>query len=107
MVYGASTCLIIASEGEGFGLPLIEAAQHGLPILARDIPVFREVAGDHATYFSGSEVMNLATAIEEWLDRYHAGNVPSSATMPWQTWAESAEKILTCIGAVTAFNGVH
>ena len=42
-VYAASTCLIAASEGEGFGLPLIEAAQHKLPIIARDIPVFREV----------------------------------------------------------------
>ena len=39
-VYKTSTCLIAASEGEGFGLPLIEAAQHKLPIIARDIPVF-------------------------------------------------------------------
>jgi glycosyltransferase involved in cell wall biosynthesis len=107
MVYGASTCLIASSEGEGFGLPLIEAAQHGLPILARDIPVFREVAGDHAIYFSGSQAMDIATAIEEWLDRNDAGNVPSTANMPWQTGAESAEKILTCIGAVAAFNGLH
>ncbi|MFZ2159654.1 MAG: glycosyltransferase, partial [Bradyrhizobium sp.] len=50
-VYAASTCLIAASFGEGFGLPLIEAAQHGLPIIARDIPVFREVAREHAFYF--------------------------------------------------------
>ena len=40
--------LLAASEGEGFGLPLIEAARYGLPILARDLPVFREVAGKHA-----------------------------------------------------------
>jgi glycosyltransferase involved in cell wall biosynthesis len=51
-VYAASACLIAASYGEGFGLPLIEAAQHKLPIVARDIPVFREVAGSHAHYFS-------------------------------------------------------
>lgn len=50
-VYRSSDCLIAASEGEGFGLPLIEAAQHGKPIIARDIPVFGEVAGDHAYYF--------------------------------------------------------
>ena len=30
-VYSASTCLIAASYGEGFGLPLIEAAQHQNP----------------------------------------------------------------------------
>ena len=43
------------SEGEGFGLPLIEAAQYGLPIIARDIPVFREVAGENAYYFCGED----------------------------------------------------
>ena len=50
-VYATCVCLIAASEDEGFGLPLIEAARHRIPILARDIPVFREVAGDHASYF--------------------------------------------------------
>ena len=50
-IYAESTCLIAASEGEGFGLPLIEAAQKGKPIIARDIKVFREVAGDYAYYF--------------------------------------------------------
>ena len=50
-IYATSSCLIAASEGEGFGLPLIEAARHKLPIIARDIPVFREVAGEHALLF--------------------------------------------------------
>lgn len=97
-VYAASTCLIAGSEGEGFGLPLIEAAQHGLPILARDIPVFREVAGDYAVYFSGLDAADLATAVRDWLARHAAGNVPSTTAMPWQAWAQSAGKILECIG---------
>jgi glycosyltransferase involved in cell wall biosynthesis len=50
-VYLASTCLLFPSEGEGFGLPLIEAAHHGLPLLVRDLPVFREVAGDARLLF--------------------------------------------------------
>ncbi|WP_115760418.1 glycosyltransferase, partial [Escherichia coli] len=66
-IYAASDCLIAASEGEGFGLPLIEAAQHKLPIIARDIPVFREVAGNHALYFSGATPDTLANAVKEWL----------------------------------------
>ena len=61
------SCLISPSEGEGFGLPLIEAAQHATPIIARDIPVFREVAGDHAFYFDGLEASALADAIHQWL----------------------------------------
>ncbi|MBY0582057.1 MAG: glycosyltransferase [Sphingomonas sp.] len=97
-VYAASTCLIAASEGEGFGLPLIEAAQHKLPIIARDIPVFREVAGEHAFYFSDSkEPEVLARAIEAWLELDRAGQAPSSDTMPWLTWAQSAEALLACV----------
>ena len=46
--YAEADALIMASEGEGFGLPLIEAAQHDLPLIARDLPVFREIAGDAA-----------------------------------------------------------
>ena len=66
-IYKASACLVSASEGEGFGLPLIEAAKQGIPILARDLPVFREVAGDHAFYFTGLSAEDLALAVKDWL----------------------------------------
>ncbi len=90
-VYAASACLIAASEGEGFGLPLIEAAKHKLPILARDIPVFREVAGEHAAYFSGMQRGDLATAIRNWLALYAEGRHPKSDDMPWITWAANVQ----------------
>lgn len=93
-VYAASTCLIAASEGEGFGLPLIEAAQHKLPIIARDIPVFHEVAGERAFYFRSNEPVSLAEKIKKWLALFSAGQHPRSDDMPWLTWKESA-KILT------------
>lgn len=96
-VYTASTCLVAASYGEGFGLPLIEAAQHKLPIIARDIPVFREVAGDYAFYFSGQEPSDIATAIKTWLDLYRLGNHPVSDVMQWMTWKESAKKLMDII----------
>jgi len=97
-VYAASCCLIAASEGEGFGLPLIEAAQHKLPIIARDIPVFREVAGEHAFYFSGLQPVDLANAIIQWLDSNSKGQVPQSAGMPWLTWRESAQQFIGGLG---------
>ena len=93
-VYAASTCLIAASEGEGFGLPLIEAAQHKLPVIARDIPVFREVAGEHAFYFSGLDAPVLADALNEWLGLNARGLAPQSAGMPWLTWQESARQLI-------------
>lgn len=97
-VYAASTCLIAASEGEGFGLPLIEAAQKKIPIIARDIPVFREVAGKHAFYFSASTGNELAGSIKEWLTLYNEDRHPKSDDMPWLTWKESTKQLLKAIG---------
>jgi FkbM family methyltransferase len=93
-VYGASTCLIAASEGEGFGLPLIEAAQHQLPIIARRIPVFQEVAGEHATYFDGLEATTLATAVTTWLLQKQSGDVPDSTQIAWLTWGQSVQSLV-------------
>lgn len=88
------SALLAPSEGEGFGLPLIEAAQRGLPILCRDIPVFREVAGDHASYFSGYEGTDLAAAITNWLSLNADGAIPSSKMIPWKSWQQSAQDLL-------------
>lgn len=96
-VYTASTCLIAGSEGEGFGLPLIEGAQHKLPIIARDIPVFREVAGEHAFYFSGLEPISLADTITEWLKLDKIGGIPKSVNMPWLTWKQSTQHLIDII----------
>lgn len=91
-LYACSTCLIAASYGEGFGLPLIEAAQHQLPILARDIPVFKEVVGEHGYYFSGLEANDLAVAIKDWIVLYKQNQHPKSNHMPWLTWEESIQQ---------------
>lgn len=93
-LYRKCTALLAPSEGEGFGLPLIEAARHGLPILCRDIPVFREVAGEHATYFSGFDPKSLANAIRDWLKQRARDGVPDSNKMRWLTWGQSARQLL-------------
>ena len=112
-VYTASTCLIAASKGEGFGLPLIEAAQHELPIIARDIPVFREVAGEHAFYFDNDKPAALATKIRDWLSLNELNQHPSSGTLPWKTWKQSAAQLLDALEINTtshndkAFNAIN
>ena len=93
-LYSNSSCLLAASVDEGFGLPLIEAAQHRIPIIARDIPVFREVAGDHAYYFRGTSGKELASAIISWLKLYKNEEHPKSDALPWLTWAESARLLM-------------
>lgn len=101
-VYNAATCLIAASTGEGFGLPLIEAAQAGMPILARDIPVFREVAGDHATYFHAPNAADLAQSIQGWLAADAKDTAPGSQDLPWITWQESAARMAHALLAPTS-----
>lgn len=56
-LYATSHAIIAASYDESFRLPLIES---GLPVIARDIEVFREVLGDNALYFKDNlELMNI------------------------------------------------
>ena len=96
-LYENSAVLLAASIGEGFGLPLIEAAQHGLPLIARDLPVFREVAGDNAFYFKGDRPDQLASAIDAWLALHRDGLAPQSGSMPWLTWAASAQQLVDVV----------
>ncbi|WP_338845962.1 glycosyltransferase [Massilia sp. W12] len=91
-VYAASKVLLANSEGEGFGLPLIEAAQHGLPVLARNLPVFVEVMTEHAQFFQGG-ASELAQAAQDWLALDAAGAAPQSNAMRWLNWRESAQQL--------------
>ncbi|MDW8398231.1 MAG: glycosyltransferase, partial [Acetobacteraceae bacterium] len=88
-LYAAAAALLMASEGEGFGLPLVEAARLGCPVLARDIPVFRKIAGGHARYFSGLEAAPLAAAIRALLSGKAAGTLPDPRGMRPLSWDES------------------
>lgn len=92
-LYEGASALLAASVGEGFGLPLIEAAQHGLPIIARALPVFREVAGDHALYFDGLTADALAATLRDWLRMLQKNEVPPSTALPWLTWEASARQL--------------
>lgn len=92
-LYQSSQCLIMASEGEGFGLPLLEAARYKIPILARDLPVFKEILGSSATYFSGKDPDDLALAITRWDHLYSRGEHARSDQVKHQTWHDSAQQI--------------
>lgn len=92
-LYKKCSCLIAASHNEGFGLPLIEAARNDLPIVARDIPIFREIAGDNAYYFEGATSADLADALTQWLQCYLDSRHPKSHNIPWSSWQESSERL--------------
>lgn len=83
-IYEAVDGMLLTSHGEGFGLPLVEAAAHGKPILVRDIPVFREVPLTGAVFFQGEDPTTLATALRHWLERMSPSAIPSGLN-DWDT----------------------
>jgi glycosyltransferase involved in cell wall biosynthesis len=96
-IYAASTCLLTASLGEGFDPTLVESARFDLPILARDLPIFRELAGDNATLFSGLSPNELTDALSSWLAAYRRGEIPSTSAIRALTWSESTQALLDAV----------
>jgi glycosyltransferase involved in cell wall biosynthesis len=61
--YRSAVAFIWPSLHEGFGLPPVEAQSLGLPVIASDVPVNREVLGDAAVYFPATDADALASAM--------------------------------------------
>lgn len=61
--YAHCRCLIQSSIDEGYGLPVIEASLRGAPVIATDIAVFREIAGEAITYYPVADAGALAARI--------------------------------------------
>ena len=68
-LYSSCDALIAASFAEGFGLPIVEAGHFGKPVLASDIPVFREVGAGaaEAHFFQVGDSTALADAVKDFL----------------------------------------
>lgn len=62
-LYQHARVFVFLSLDEGFGMPLLEAAAFGTPIVASDIDVFREVLGEKARYTSPLDIAEIAAAI--------------------------------------------
>lgn len=92
VAYRSAAGLIQASVSEGFGLPIVEAARYGTPLLLSDIEVFREIAGEHARYFPVGDAGTLAGILKH-------GSIPRStplaqSVLSWRDYGHRLRALL-------------
>ena len=92
--------LLFPSFAEGFGYPLVEALQLKIPVIASELPCFREIAGDAATYI---DVENRA----EWRRQVLAAATTNDGRLNLEknlpklpTWDDHFHKIATILGDI-------
>ena len=92
--YSHATALVFPSYVEGFGLPLVEAMQRGLPAMASDIPVFREIGGDYMAYFDLANPQSLTHLITD-MERSQVFPAPLSLEQwRWLSWREASAQLI-------------
>ena len=63
--YTKSQVFVLSSRWEGFGLVLVEAMSHGLPVVSSDLPTSLEIMGDIGIYFKNEDINDLAQKLEK------------------------------------------
>ncbi len=91
-LYKNALAVVYPSIYEGFGLPVIEARHFGSPVIASDIPVFREIAGDSILYFRQLDADDLAEKMRSALRQ-----PPQPPDFPTLDWAQSMEQLLNLV----------
>jgi len=92
--YSRSKALITPSVIEGFGLPIIEALFYRLPVLASNIPIYREVGKDFCSYFNLNDPSILSDIIINIEETGEMPEVQASEEYPFNTWEGSCRKLL-------------
>ncbi|HWJ70432.1 MAG TPA: glycosyltransferase family 1 protein [Sphingobium sp.] len=88
--------LLFPSFVEGYGLPLVEALACGTPVIASDLAVFQELAGDIPDYLSPVDGLGWMNAIENYAREDSAMRAAQIGRMSgWTapTWADHFARV--------------
>jgi glycosyltransferase involved in cell wall biosynthesis len=94
-LYAASTCVVVPSLYEGFGLPALEAMSRGVPVACSETGALAEVAGSAALLFNPNSTGEIARAIERLLNeprtaaRLRAAGVERAQEFTWERTARA------------------
>ncbi|WP_204351718.1 hypothetical protein, partial [Klebsiella variicola] len=77
------------------GLPIVEARHFGKPVIASDIPVFREVTegARDVRFFEAGSATGLADVIRDFVVSHQNPGAAATASEPWASWADSASQL--------------
>lgn len=91
--------LVTASRDEGYGLPVAEALELGVPAVVADLPIFREVAGSGALYADPDDPAAFAAAVDALDEPTERARVVAagSAHIARFTWPRSAQTLLDTV----------
>ena len=103
-LYSSARATVFGSLAEGFGLPVVEAAACGSPLLLSNIEVFRWLCGDTATYFDPLSTASIAGVLRLALDDNAAPPLRGLREVSSRfSWERSADRLLDAVaGPVTA-----
>ncbi|MHA7262132.1 glycosyltransferase family 4 protein [Arthrobacter sp. TMN-37] len=92
----SATALITLSKAEGYGLPVIEAMAAGTPVIASDIPIFREVGGGAALLVDPDDPEALTAAVRTLgsAERWRRASADGLAQAAGYTWDRSARQLI-------------
>lgn len=62
--YSNAQIYILSSRWEGFGLVIVEAMAHGVPVISSDLPTSKEIMGDVGIYYKNGSIQDLAHSLE-------------------------------------------
>jgi len=100
-LYRGAHALVYPSLVEGFGLPLLEAMAVGTPVIASDIPIFREVSGGVARFVPALDPEAWAAAVMK-LSSQNRAELSEGGRREARkaTWGRTTDALLATVGPV-------